>query len=473
MTLSVTRTTHGLVLGGGLAGMLTARVLRRHLDQVTVIERDELPEGPQHRKGLPQARHAHLLWSGGARLIESLLPGTTERLQAAGARRIGVYRDMVSLTAYGWQQRFPETQFLFAASRPLLDWTVRDLALADQTITVRSRTEAVALLGDATHVTGVTIRDLDQDTTTDLTADVVVDTTGRGSRLGKWLDALDVPAPQEDVVDSGITYATRVYRAPGRTADAFPMVSVHSDYRTREPGRFGLILPVENGQWIVTLSGTRGSEPPTDDAGFTTFAKELAHPLISELIGLATPLTPVQGSRSTANRRRYFERNTVWPDNLVALGDAVAGFNPVYGHGMSAAARSAAALDRALRRNLGKPELAATALRGISRAVDDPWNLATAQDIFYPNCRIQADDPRLEEELNNQERFTELVCTAGLSAAPVAAAVAGVSALAAPATSLQSPAVLGALRGGTAPAPDAPTLTDEEWARVNASADQD
>ncbi|WP_255307904.1 NAD(P)/FAD-dependent oxidoreductase [Streptomyces marincola] len=465
----MTRTTHGLVLGGGLAGMLAARVLRRHLDQVTVIERDALPDGPQHRKGLPQARHSHLLWSGGARLIDSLLPGTTERLKAAGAQRIGVYRNMVSLTSYGWQQRFPETQFLYAASRPLLDWTIRDLTLADPAITLRQRTEAVALLGDATRVTGVTIRDLDDGASTDLTADVVVDTTGRGSRLAQWLDALDVPPPQEDVVDSGITYATRVYRAPGRSAGAFPMVSVHSDYRTRQPGRFGLILPVENGQWIVTLSGTRGSEPPTDEAGFAAFAKELAHPLISELIGLATPLTPVQGSRSTANRRRYFERNSVWPGNLIALGDSVAGFNPVYGHGMSAAARSAAALDRALQRNLGTPDLATSALRGISRAVDDPWNLATAQDIFYPNCRIDADDPRLEEELNSQERFTELVCTAGLKTAPVAAAVAGVSALAAPATSLQSPAVLGALRDQTAtPAPDTPTLTDEEWALATA-----
>ncbi|MGP4115067.1 NAD(P)/FAD-dependent oxidoreductase [Streptomyces sp. 4N509B] len=467
--MSATRTTtHGLVLGGGLAGMLTARVLRRHLDQVTVIERDEVPDGPQHRKGVPQARHAHLLWSGGLRLIESLLPGTTERLTAAGANRVGVYRDMVSLTAYGWQQRFPETQFLLAASRALLDWTVREQTLADPAITLRTRTEAVSLLGDAARVTGASVRDLDSGDTADLAADVVIDTTGRGSRLRQWLEALGVPPPQEDVVDSGITYATRYYRAPGRTAAKFPMVSVHSDYRTREPGRFGLILPIEDGQWIVTLSGTRGGEPPTDEEGFTTFAKNLNHPLISELIGAATPLTPVQGSRSTANRRRYVERNTVWPAQLVTLGDAVAGFNPIYGHGMSSAARSAAALDRALQRHRGTPDFTATALRGISKAVDDPWNLATAQDIFYPGCRIDADDPRLEEELNSQERFTELVCTAGLQSAPVAAAVAGVSALAAPATSLQAPAVLGALRNGTGGAPTGPTLTDEEWAQVTA-----
>jgi phytoene dehydrogenase-like protein len=40
------RTTHGLVLGGGLAGMLAALVLARHLDAVTIVERDRLSDGP-------------------------------------------------------------------------------------------------------------------------------------------------------------------------------------------------------------------------------------------------------------------------------------------------------------------------------------------------------------------------------------------------------------------------------------------
>ncbi|MBI0383159.1 NAD(P)-binding protein, partial [Streptomyces albiflaviniger] len=61
----MTEPTHGIVLGGGWAGMLAAHVLARHVERVTVVERDVLPDGPRHRKGSPQGRHVHVLWSSG------------------------------------------------------------------------------------------------------------------------------------------------------------------------------------------------------------------------------------------------------------------------------------------------------------------------------------------------------------------------------------------------------------------------
>lgn len=38
-------TRHAVVIGGSLAGLLTARVLAEHAEKVTVVERDRLPEG--------------------------------------------------------------------------------------------------------------------------------------------------------------------------------------------------------------------------------------------------------------------------------------------------------------------------------------------------------------------------------------------------------------------------------------------
>ncbi len=461
--MSRSAASHGVVLGGGMAGMLAARVLRRHLDRVTVLERDELPDGPRLRKGVPQARHAHLLWSGGARVIESLVPGTTERLRAAGAHRIGVHQDMVSLSAYGWQHRFPETQFLLAATRPLLDWVVRAEVVRDPGIDVRTGVSIVDLCGSVEAVTGVRVNDEVLD------ADVVVDASGRGSRLRQWLAPLGVPAPAEETVDSGIAYSTRIYRAPPRAAARFPMVSVYADFRERRPGRSGLVLPVEDGQWLVTLSGTRGGEPPTDDDGFAAFARGLRHPVVGELIDAAEPLTPAHGSHSTANRRCYWERVEPWPANLVVLGDALAAFNPIYGHGISAAARSAAALDRALRRQLGRPELARAAFAGIARAVDDPWILAVSQDMHYPGCRASVTDPRLTDQLASRQRFADLVGTASLGDPVVSAATTGVTALAAPVSSVESPSVVAALRdAGGRPPLTGPPLTAEEWALVRA-----
>jgi 2-polyprenyl-6-methoxyphenol hydroxylase-like FAD-dependent oxidoreductase len=80
----MTRPRHGIVVGGGWAGMLAAHALSRHLDAVVILERDVLPDGPRPRRGQPRARHTHILMSGGARIADRMVPGTIDRLLAAG-----------------------------------------------------------------------------------------------------------------------------------------------------------------------------------------------------------------------------------------------------------------------------------------------------------------------------------------------------------------------------------------------------
>jgi 2-polyprenyl-6-methoxyphenol hydroxylase-like FAD-dependent oxidoreductase len=63
-------------------------------------------------------------------------------------------------------------------------------------------------------------------------------------------------------------------------------------------------------------------------------------------------LTPIAGQRATENRLRHYDRLGCFPDGIVALGDAVSAFNPVYGQGMTAAALGADVLDRWLREEL-------------------------------------------------------------------------------------------------------------------------
>ena len=50
-----------VVIGASLAGLLVARVLSEHFDEVMLLERDELPSGNAHRKATPHAQHAHRL----------------------------------------------------------------------------------------------------------------------------------------------------------------------------------------------------------------------------------------------------------------------------------------------------------------------------------------------------------------------------------------------------------------------------
>ena len=62
---TVPRRHRAVVVGGSLAGMLAARVLSDHFDDVTVLDRDQFPGTPTARNGVPQARHAHALLQRG------------------------------------------------------------------------------------------------------------------------------------------------------------------------------------------------------------------------------------------------------------------------------------------------------------------------------------------------------------------------------------------------------------------------
>lgn len=144
-----------VVLGGGFAGMLTASVLARHAEKVVVVDRDRLPAGPVARAGLPQARHGHLLMASGAASLEALLPGLTDALTAAGARRLALPGDLVTLTPHGWLPRTGEASHGWCLSRDLLDWIVRARVLADPAVELLQGVHGEGLVGDARRVTGV------------------------------------------------------------------------------------------------------------------------------------------------------------------------------------------------------------------------------------------------------------------------------------------------------------------------------
>jgi len=447
--------------------MLAAHVLARHVENVTVIERDVLPRAPEQRRGLPQARHVHVLWSGGARIVEGLLPGTTERLLAAGARRIGFHEDLVTLTSHGWQHRFPPRQFAVMCGRPLLDWVVREQILSSPRITVRERTEAVELAGDAGRVTGVHVRGLDDDTRELIETDLVIDATGRASRLKHWLSALGLPPLAEAVVAAGIASATRPFAAPPGATATFPAVNVAADHRVRVPGRFGVVYPQENGRWMVTLSCTRGGELPTRDEDFLPYARSLRDPLVASLIGRVEPLSPVFASHIGANRRLYPERLERWPDGLLVVGDSLAAFNPIYGHGMSAAARAAAVLDE----HCGLlPEAgAAHRVQGmISEVVDDPWIMAATKDVDFVGCRNRAADPRLNGDRKALQGFADLVATMTIRSPEVSDMVTDVMSMSTPQAELGSTRFMSLMqRTRMRPELTGPPLSAEELALVD------
>ncbi|MFD7699847.1 FAD-dependent monooxygenase [Streptomyces caelestis] len=450
-----------VVIGAGLAGMLAAAVLSRAgADEVIVLDRDTLPDGPEHRKGLPQGRHAHLLMAGGMDAMEELLPGAglRGRLLAAGAHEIPLSSGMLALTSEGWLRRWRrEGPAMVTCSRALVDWVVRTTVREQVPVEVR-RAAVVGLTGSAGRVRGVRIAAPGGDT--DLEADLVVDASGRGTRVAGWLEGLGLTGVEERAVDSGLVNASRVYRVP-EGAERFPLTVVQANPYVSRPARSAMVMPIEGGRWLVSCGGSRGGEPPADPAGFLRYALDLPDPIVGRLISGAEPLTDVHLSRSTSNVRRYLERMPRWPEGFVVLGDALATFNPAYGHGMSVAAFGARVLSRELGRGggLGAPGLGRRVVRGAARAADTAWSMAVGQDVLYPGVR--GGRPTAADRVVTA--YTRRLMRAATGSYAAASAMWDVTSLRTPPARMFRPsAVLAALAGSPLPPSVEPPLTPGE-----------
>lgn len=372
-----------VVLGASLAGLFAAAALARHADRVTLVERDRLPDEPQWRRGVPQSRHAHNLMTAGHAAMEELFPGIRDELVEAGMVRVRMPQDMWLLTPGGWMPRFPTDLAMMTSSRDLIDWVVRRRIAAEPRIEVLTDTEAVGLLGGAA-VTGVRVHtraDGDWSDPYDLGADFVVDATGRTSQAPDWLVKLGYRAPKETVVDARTAYSTCVFDPPpGHAADWNCLLLQASPDNPRQ----GILNPIEQGRWMVSLAGLGGERPPTDHAGFLDYCLKLRSRELYDVLRDAIPVGPVHASGRTENRRRYFEKLSRWPDRFLPVGDAVCALNPSYGQGMSVAAPEAVAIDAALRKAGSFDGVAAGLRKDVKKVVEPAWQLATTADLAYP-----------------------------------------------------------------------------------------
>ncbi|MFG1963430.1 NAD(P)/FAD-dependent oxidoreductase [Nonomuraea sp. NPDC049028] len=380
--------TRAVVLGGGFAGSLAGAVLARHADDVIVIEDDHYPSGPRARRGLPQSQHSHVLVAGGARALQELLPGTLEELFARGAHHRRLPGDALILAVAGWFRRLDTGAYLISCSRGLLDQVVRQRALG--AVPTWTGTRALGLVGDASRVTGVAVSREGAAPET-IEADLVVDATGRRSKAPRWLAELGGAEIEETTVSSGLAYSTRVYQAPAELAGEIPAIMLHPRQVAGRPGQGATLFPIEDGRWIVTLTGTRGGEPPADERGFADFARSLRDPIVADLMAAATPLGGIRPYRDTSNRRRYFERARL-PVGFVAIGDAVVAVNPVHSHGMSVAALSTLRLDRELTRRGLDPAASAELQAAMTAEAESSWRMALAQDAGPAGRMAVAED---------------------------------------------------------------------------------
>ena len=380
------RNTFGtaVVIGGSMAGLLSARVLADYFTTVTVIERDEPSETPEPRRGVPQGRHAHGLLLRGQDTVCRLFPGMREELLAAGATPVNMGRDVKWFHFGVWKCRYHSALDFISASRPLIEWTIAERVRRLPNVQLMHGWSVESVIYDGHRVSGVRMHRRDaREVGERLNADLVIDASGRGSQIPQQLRSLGFERPAESAVRIDVGYSTCVFRTPATQRDwkALYVVAQPPDKRG------GLILPMEGNRWMCTLVGMHGDHPPTDLAGYLAFAKSLPVPDLYEALRTAEPLLEPVRYGFSAGLRRHYEKLQRFPAGLLVTGDALCSFNPIYGQGMSAASMYADALASCLQERVAvgssPADLWRTFFREAARAADRPWQLATGEDFRY------------------------------------------------------------------------------------------
>jgi hypothetical protein len=293
---------HALVIGGGMAGLLAGRVLANHFDQVTIIERDCFPREPTFRKGVPQARHLHVLLRRGQIILEQLFPGLEAELAASGALLVDWGQDTYWHTFMGRMPRFHSGLTTYACSRNLLEWLIRERLTAYASVHFLQDCDVIGLSGNSSNngVGGVRLRYRDGGNVQERQADLVVDASGCQSRTPEWLEALGYSRPQETIINSHLGYASRFYQpAPGFAPDWKVML-----IQSKQPkgSRAAIISTVEGNRWIVTLMGGAGTihQPTRLVSWHSPGACQICFSLMPSRMHNHSPLSMATGTQRTA-----------------------------------------------------------------------------------------------------------------------------------------------------------------------------
>jgi 2-polyprenyl-6-methoxyphenol hydroxylase-like FAD-dependent oxidoreductase len=379
-----------VVVGAGVGGLATARVLADRFDEVLVLERDDLSDEGSPRAGIPQGKHVHVLLAGGHRALSEVFPGFEDELVRAGAVRIQVDVDVLRETARGGLPPRDLGFYSYAISRPRLESTVRRLVRATPNVTIedRSRVEAVTSSDGGRSVEGVVYTDAGGARRA-LETDLVVDASGRSQLTLPFLEANGHPVPETTTIGVDMCYSSAIFAIPDDAPTDWK--GVFGLPLPPESSRGALMLPIEGDRWILSLGGRVGQEPPGEADAFMDFVANLPFPTIHGAVSHAERLNEVARFRFPESIRRHYERLPIFPRGLLPISDSICRFNPIYGQGMSVAAKEVAALKGLLEARASEPDplegLATAFFPLASEVIETPWLVSALPDLAYPDAR--------------------------------------------------------------------------------------
>jgi 2-polyprenyl-6-methoxyphenol hydroxylase-like FAD-dependent oxidoreductase len=273
---------------------------------------------------------------------------------------------------------------------------VRERLLREPGVTIRGNATLSEIQIEEGRVTGVSITNADGSTET-LEADLVVDCTGRGSKVRAMLVAHGYDEAPEFKINMGISYTSALMNAPQDALGADKNLVVLPNPPNK---RGAFVSKVEDGKWLVSLHTRFEKDLPKSFEEMQAFAAGIEVPNVAEFLKKASIAGEIRSYRKPDATWRRFDRLERFPERLLALGDAVTSFNPVYGQGMSVAWMQACALDDLLQaRAAGSGSLDGLPAEYFPKAKAisaEAWNSSTLVDIAYDE--VTGDKPQNAEQ---------------------------------------------------------------------------
>ena len=376
-----------IVVGAGMAGLMAAAVVSEFYASVTIIEKDELPTKPALRKGVPQGAHVHTFLGYGVEAMEKLIPGLMEQLYAAGAVQIRRNFDIWFHDSSGPTPIRDVGILTPSVTRPLLEHLTRERVLTLTNIAMSDSTRLLAFETDpGGRVTAVSIKRSGAESET-ITADLVVDCSGRGSRMPRWLEDQGYGAVPAQKLEIAMGYTSGLFRPPPEWRDsvwACLMLAIPPALRA------AYLTPVDGELWLATMYGRAGDNAPRDHEGFVEWTRGLAHPVIHERLENAEPMSELRTYNIPTGIWHRYDQMDRFPEGVLPLGEAFTSFNPMYGQGISLSAGQALSLRRALEQCAERGShrgLASSYFEGCANLNATGWSVMETRDLAYPSTK--------------------------------------------------------------------------------------
>lgn len=374
-----------VIIGASIGGSLAAYVLSPYFKSVKIIEQSKTLG--EKRKGLGHGLQFHVFLAQGQKTLQTLIPGINEDFERNKCPLISIPSDnywetdfgVVTLKMEPWAQ-------IYMMDRLTLERVLIERLLSDRknvTIELGETFQKFEWDSSGKEVIGVHTKHLEEGAKLH-PSDLCIVSGGRGFPLSPLLNAQDFQTPPKLFVPSDFVYVSQILH----NTQEFDWKLRYKQWNPPHSFSGAVLAKIhEEGKYILMVGGMRKQYPQATHEGVQNFLKQFSDTTYLDVLNSSEVVVPPSIYRIDGSHHTPFGKCKSWPKSLIALGDAVCAFNPVYGQGLSVATMEVEALQKAFQMNkVAQKNWELKFQKEVDRIVRDPWLMATGEDArLYGN----------------------------------------------------------------------------------------